>query len=101
MRKSYTTPKARIVPINTNENISTSISYETVALRYIHQDTLDGRGTCNAYLANYGIPSHIAGEATEFKDIMKSLFAIHDYIGDEAFGGLIEDIRNGSFSCFG
>lgn len=101
MKKSYIAPKANIVLIKVNENLAASYGYTTGALRYVQRDTLNGNGTCNAYLATYNIPGYITGGVVGFHELIGSLFKIHNHIGDEAYGNLMDDVRDGSFGCFG
>ena len=97
MKKTYVKPIATNVEFAMNENIAAS--FGTAHLGYVNDLMVDD-GSCNEYLADYGVPSGIVGEVKDVSDLFNALFRMHDLIGDEKYGEILADLRAGTFGCW-
>jgi hydroxyethylthiazole kinase-like sugar kinase family protein len=98
MKKTYVKPVAANVVFTMNENIAASFS--SGHLGYISDQSFMG-GSCNQYLAHTGIESRIVGEITDTGELITSVIAIREAIGNDAFEAVIAEIEaTGAWSCW-
>ena len=98
MKKTYVRPVGASVVFAMNENIAASFS--SGHLGYINDLDVMGK-SCNKLLAHTGIDSQIVGEITGTGDLITSVIAIRETIGNDAFEAVIAEIEStGDWSCW-